>query len=420
MPNNNLFIGRQPIFNRKGEVEAYELLYRPAKQATDSSGMVDGEQATATVLTNVLMYFGIEHVANGKLLFVNGTYDFITGNTPDLLPPDQVVLEVLEDIEPDDTVMAALHKWKERGFTIALHDFIYAPHLQPLVDLADLIKVDITVLPHSLKVERERLRGFSGRLLAEKIETVEEHTEAMDLGFDLFQGYYYAKPTTLTNRGMDANQGQALQVLRQAMEAENAAELDEVISRDVAIAYKLLKYINSPAFGMRSEIKSIRHALTMLGLKSVRTWASMVSLSAASSNKPDELIKQSLVRGRFLELLAEATGHAKDKNDKFILGMFSLLEAMLDMPIAEAVADLGDRASACIGFRRTDHRSGDTLAGNLHRRRISGMALGPVPAQEDDEIGPGVTRARFRHGGTDSECRAPLADDWPMSVNPAT
>ncbi|MDX8414348.1 MAG: HDOD domain-containing protein [Mariprofundales bacterium] len=340
MSKDNLFIGRQPIFNRDGVVEAYELLYRPAQKATDSSGMVDGEQATATVLANVLMHFGIDQVADGKLLFVNGTHDFITGNVPELLPPDKVVLEVLEDIQPDDMIMAALHRWKEMGFTIALDDFIYAPHLQPLVDLADLIKVDITVLPHPLAEERERLRGFSGRLLAEKIETIEEHQEAMDLGFDLFQGYYYAKPVTLSNKGMDANQAQALQMMRQAMEAESAEDLEEIISRDVAIAYKLLKYINSPAFGLRSEIKSIRHALTLLGLKSVRTWASIVSLSSASSNKPDELVKQSLVRGRFLEQLAEASGNSKEKSDYFILGMFSLLEAMLDQPMAKAIADL--------------------------------------------------------------------------------
>ena len=361
MQHNELFIGRQPIFNRDGVVEAYELLYRPAQKATDSSGMINGEQATAKVLTNVLMHFGIDHVADGKLLFVNGTYDFLTGDMPELLPPDQVVLEVLEDIEPDAKVIAALQRWKEMGFTIALDDFVYAPHLQPLIDLADLIKVDITVLPHSLADERARLQSFSGRLLAEKIETVEEHTEAMALGFDLFQGYYYAKPATLSNKGMDANRAQALQVMRQAMQAESAEELEDVVSRDVAIAYKLLKYINSPAFGMRVEIKSIRHALTMLGLKNVRTWASIVSLSAASAGKPDELIKQSMVRGRFLELLAEASGKAENKNDNFILGMFSLLEAMLDMPMAEAIADLSLPEVVRQGLLQRDSRLGRLL-----------------------------------------------------------
>ncbi len=337
---DNIFIGRQPIFNRNGEVEAYELLYRPAQRATDSSGMIDGERATATVLTNTLMQFGIDQVANGKLLFVNGTYDFITGDFPELLPPEQVVLEVLEEIEPDDKVLAALHKWKEKGFTIALDDFVYAPQLQPLVELADLIKVDITVLPHSLADERERLRDFHGRLLAEKIETAEEHKEAMELGFHLFQGYFYEKPATLSHKGMSTNQAQALQLMRQAMGAESAEELEETISRDVGITYKLLKYINSAAFGLRAEIKSIRHALTLLGLKSVRTWASIVALSAAASDKPNELVKQSLVRGRFLEQLAEKSGQGKHRSDYFVLGMFSLLEAMLDQPMHEAIADL--------------------------------------------------------------------------------
>ncbi|RMH50501.1 MAG: HDOD domain-containing protein [Zetaproteobacteria bacterium] len=338
---DNVFIGRQPIFNRDGEVEAYELLYRPARQATDSSGMVSGEQATATVLTNTLMQIGIDQVAGGKLLFVNGTYDFLTGDFPELLPPGRVVLEVLEEIEPDDKVLVSLRKWKERGFTIALDDFVYAPHLQPLVELADLIKVDITVLPHSLADERKRLAEFfHGRLLAEKIETAEEHKEAMALGFHLFQGYFYEKPATLSRKGMSTNQAQALQLMRQAMEAESAEELEETIARDPGITYKLLKYINSAAFGLRAEIKSIRHALTLLGLRSVRTWASIVALSAAAADKPDELIKQSLIRGRFLETLAEQSGQAGHKSDYFVLGMFSLLEAMLDQPMEEAIADL--------------------------------------------------------------------------------
>ncbi|MDX8409340.1 MAG: HDOD domain-containing protein [Mariprofundales bacterium] len=338
--SSNVFIGRQPIFNRKNEVEAYELLYRPAQQAVDSSGMIDGNAATAKVLVNTLMEFGLARVAGDKKLFVNCTYEFITGDVLELLPPETVVLEVLEDIQPDEKVLASLKRWKEMGFTIALDDFVYAPHLQPLMDLADLIKVDITVLPDGMAAERERLRHFKGRLLVEKVETLEEHIEAMELGFDLFQGYFYNKPETLGQKGMDANKTQAMLVVREAMQAESASDLEVTISRDVSIAYKLLKYINSPGFGLRSEIKSIKHALTMLGLRSVRSWTSIVAMSTAASDKPDELIKQSLIRGRFLEQLAEAEGHSELKNDYFVLGMFSLLEAMLDMSMADAIADL--------------------------------------------------------------------------------
>ncbi|MDQ6951074.1 MAG: HDOD domain-containing protein [Mariprofundales bacterium] len=338
--SRNVFIGRQPIFNRNNEVEAYELLYRPAQQAIDSSGMIDGNEATAKVLVNTLMEFGLARVAGNKKLFVNCTYEFITGDFLELLPPETIVLEVLEDIQPDEKVLESLRRWKAMGFTIALDDFIYAPHLQPLMDLADLIKVDITVLPHSMAEERERLRAFKGRLLVEKVETLAEHTEAVALGFDLFQGYFYNKPETLGQKGMDANKAQTMLVVREAMQAESAAELEVTISRDVSIAYKLLKYINSPGFGLRSEVKSIKHALTMLGLRNVRSWTSIVAMSSVASDKPDELIKQSLVRGRFLELLAEAEGHPELKNDYFVLGMFSLLEAMLDMSMADAIADL--------------------------------------------------------------------------------
>ncbi|MBF0219400.1 MAG: HDOD domain-containing protein [Gammaproteobacteria bacterium] len=337
---DNVFIGRQPIFNRDNEVEAYELLYRPGQQAKDSAGMVDGDQATALVLVNTLMEFGLDRVASNKLLFVNCTYDFLTGNFPELLPPDQIVLEVLEDIQPDAKVLSSIKRWKEMGFTIALDDFVYAPHLQPLIDLADLIKVDITVLPEGMAAERKRLAAFKGRLLVEKVETQAEHSEAMQLGFDLFQGYFYNRPETLGKKGMDAGKAQAMQVVRAAMEATETSELEKVISRNVAISYKLLKYINSPGFGMRSEIRSISHALTLMGLRSVRSWTAIVAMSSAASSKPDELIKQSMARGRFFELLAEAEGKESLKSDYFVFGMFSLLEAMLDMPIAEAIADL--------------------------------------------------------------------------------
>ncbi|MDQ6951076.1 MAG: HDOD domain-containing protein [Mariprofundales bacterium] len=338
--SDNIFIGRQPIFNRDNAVEAYELLYRPAKKALDASGMIDGEQATAKVLVNTLMEFGLERVAGNKLLFVNSTHAFLTGDEPELLPPDQVVLEVQGGIAVDSKVLTSLLHWKTLGFTIALDNFVYAPHLQSLVDLADIIKINISVLPNGMAQVRESLRDFSGRLLVEKVETQQEHDEALVLGFDLFQGYFYNKPEVLGKKGINANKAQAMQVVQQAMTAVSPGELEEVISHDMAITYKLLTYINSPAFGLRMEIKSIKHALTLLGLRSVRTWVSMVALSTAASDKPDELIKQSMVRGRFLEQLTEAEGKPDLKSDAFVLGMFSLLEAMLDQPMAAAIADL--------------------------------------------------------------------------------
>jgi len=341
MQENNVFLGRQPIFDRHGEVEAYELLFRSGASSGSSAGMFDGEHATATVLVNALMHFGLQRVSGGKQLFVNGTYDFLTGDHPSLLPPDQVVLEVLEDVEPDTRVVESCRKWKEMGFRIALDDFLYAPHLQPLVEIADLIKVDISLLPAGgLKEEVGKLKGYRGRLLAEKVETPEQHQEALDAGFHLFQGYFYCKPETMDNQSISVSQARALEILQRAMMVEAPQDMEEVLARDLALSYKLLKYINSVGFGLRVKVNSVSHALGMLGLRNIRTWLSIVVLSQASVDKPAELMKQALLRGRFLELLAESGQDAGRKSDYFVLGMFSLLDALLGLPMKRILQEL--------------------------------------------------------------------------------
>ena len=339
--NHKVFLGRQPIFDRHGDVEAYELLFRSSASSGSSSGMFDGEHATATVLVNALMHFGLQRVSGGKQLFVNGTYDFLTGEHPSLLPPDQVVLEVLEDVEPDARVVDSCRKWKEMGFRIALDDFLYAPHLQPLVDIADLIKVDISLLPAGgLKEEVGKLKGYRGRLLAEKVETPEQHQEALDAGFHLFQGHFYCKPETMGNQSISASQARALEILQRAMTVEAPQDMEEVLARDLALSYKLLKYINSVGFGLRVKVNSVSHALGMLGLCNIRTWLSVVVLSQTSADKPVELMKQALLRGRFLELLAESGQDAGRKSDYFVLGMFSLLDALLGLPMERILQEL--------------------------------------------------------------------------------
>lgn len=339
-----MFLGRQPIFSRDGGVAAYELLYRGNVTTDTSEGMFDGEQATANVLVNTLMHFGLEKVSGGKKLFINSTYAFLTGDMPSLLPPEDIVLEVLEDVVPDERLISACQAWKDKGFTIALDDFLYTPHLQPLVDMADLIKVDITILPEkggmADQLAQLKAAGFKGRLLAEKVETIAEQEEAMTLGFDLFQGYFFCKPEILKKKTVDSSQAQAMQVMQCILGAENISEIEEVLSRDMSLSYKLLKFINSVGLGIRFKVNSVGHALSLLGLRNIRTWLSIIVLDKAASGKSPELMKQAMLRGRFLELLAEQIGQSARKSDYFILGMFSLLDALLDMPMQKIVDDL--------------------------------------------------------------------------------
>ncbi|HKJ84232.1 MAG TPA: HDOD domain-containing protein, partial [Mariprofundaceae bacterium] len=186
-----------------------------------------------------------------------------------------------------------------------------------------------------------KLKGYRGRLLAEKVETPEQHQEALDAGFHLFQGYFYCKPETMGSKAVSASQTQAMQAMQQIMTTESVKDIEDVLARDLSLSYELLKYINSVGFSLRVKVKSISHALNLLGMHNVRTWLSIVVLSKSTAGtKMPELMKQALLRGRFLELLAESGQDAGRKSDYFVLGMFSLLDALLDTPMERIIEEL--------------------------------------------------------------------------------
>lgn len=322
-------------------VVGYELLFRSSAEATSASGMTSGEFATATVLVNTLMHFGLQRVSSGKPLYINASYGFLTSDLPMLLPPEHMALEILEDVRPDTKLLFACREWKEMGYTLVLDDFTYAPHLQPLVDMADIIKVDMgTLTPEDFAAEVEQLQGFPGLLLAEKVETAEGYRQARELGFHLFQGYFHCRPELLKKKAIPSSKAHALQVLQRAFSAQAIKDVGELLAKDMALSYQLLKYINSVGLGLRMKVESIGHALSLLGLRNIRVWLSIVVLAMADSDKPQALLTQALLRGRFLELLAERLGRSSRKSDYFILGMFSLLDAILDLPMREALTDI--------------------------------------------------------------------------------
>jgi len=330
-----ILLARQPIFDTHQGIYAYELLYRG-----DLS--TDGDVMTATVLSHALNQFGMDTITDGSPIFVNLSRQFLLSEFPKILPPDRTVLEVLEDVPADDEVIASLKYWKDKGFTIALDDFISvkSDHVN-LLSYADIVKVDILDCEGDLESLLRNLRKEPVKLLAEKVETQEQYKLCQNLGFDYFQGYFFSKPTLMIDhRALDTNKAKLLQLLSRTLEAGSPKELESDISHDLALSYKLLCYINSASVGLRNKIDSIGHALNLMGLDNIRVWVSMLLMASLSKDKPNALLSLSFNRGRFLEQLAIARGEADKANDYFILGMFSLLDALLDQEIKQATESM--------------------------------------------------------------------------------
>ncbi len=327
------YIGRQPIFDNSLEVFGYELLYRPH----DTEGVIDidGDQATSQVLLNSFMEMGLDELVGHHKAFINLTRHFVVNH--ELIPSasEQLVLEILEDIDGDAEVVNAVAKLKEKGYIIALDDFIYRKSLEPLIELADIIKIDILALRRDeLEDYVAALRRRPLKLLAEKVETHDDFDFCKALGFDLYQGFFLCKPKTLKGRRPPTNRLTTLQMLAKLQDpALEIGELEKVISLDITLSYKLLRYINSAAFSLRNRIESIQHAIVYLGLHEVKNWASLIAL-ANINDKPNELFVTTLTRARMCELMSEHTGIG-NKGSAFIVGLFSTLEAIMDAPMEE-------------------------------------------------------------------------------------
>lgn len=337
---NNYYLGRQPIFDQEQQVIGYELLYRASDLHKTSAGADDGDAATSQVLLNSFWEMGLQRVVGDQLAFVNLTRRFILDEG--LIPPPnrQLVLEILEDIEVDEAVLDAIARLKLQGYTIALDDFIYHPKLQPLVRMADIIKIDVLALGHrEIDEHLFTLRKFPVKLLAEKVETPEEFDWCRSRGFDYYQGYFLCKPRLISGRRMSSSRINVLRIMARLQDPNlDLRQLEEIIGQDVRMSYRLLRYINSAAYATTKEIDSIRHAITYLGEKEIRKWASLMLLTGID-DKPEELVTTSLIRARMCELLAERVGGLAP-GTAMLVGMFSTLDAMLDRPMDELLADI--------------------------------------------------------------------------------
>lgn len=327
------YVARQPIFDKSERVFGYELLFR---DGLENAFHGDADEASRATLDRSLL-LGLDVLCDGRRAFVNCTRDTLIKGLVTLLPSATTVVEILESVLPDPDVLAACRSLKEAGYTIALDDYVANDRREKMTELADIIKVEMQLTTeHQRELLIKRFGPWRCRMLAEKIETHADFVRARDQGFVYFQGYFFRRPEMLTMRDMPANRLTYLRMLQEVSRPElDLAGLEKLVKAEASVCYRLLRYLNSTVFGFRSEIHSVRHALTILGEHDLRRWVRLIAAIGAGQEKTSDLVLAALVRGRFGELLAPRVPHGE--SDLFLLGLLSLIDAMLEMPMEDVL-----------------------------------------------------------------------------------
>ncbi len=334
----DVFLGRQPILDREGKLFAYELLFRSGR--ANAAHVTDDLVATASVIGNVFAEIGIETVLGAHKGFINCDAGLLCSDMLEALPADKIVLEVLETVEITDAIVARCRDLKARGFTLALDDFVSdADKWAPLLELVDIVKVDILPLSAAqLEAETRSLRRWPLKLLAEKVDSREQAEHCRQLGYILFQGYYFAKPAIIAGRKLDQSELALMQLLGLILEDAETTAVEEVFKREPGLAMNLMRLTNSAAAGLRTRVTSLRHAITVLGRRQLQRWLQLLLYTnPAGGTTSSPLLHMAATRGRLMELLAGARrpGATQFEDLAFMTGIMSLMPALIGMPLPD-------------------------------------------------------------------------------------
>nr|WP_136252110.1 HDOD domain-containing protein [Ningiella ruwaisensis] len=335
------FAARQPILNSKKELFGYELLFRTSME--NAFPDVDEEKATSKMIEGLYLDLGLDRIAADKLAFINFTKSSIMAGHPTLLPKETVVVEVLETVKPTRAIYTRLKQMHTKGYTLALDDFVHHPDWEPFYPLCKIIKVDClniseTELAQTVNVIK---RHPHIQLLAEKVESVEEFERYKALGFTLFQGYFFSKPEVIQSVSLSSSQSMLSSLLSEVSKLEpNINNIVKLFELDPGLSFKLLRYAQSPYFQRRNKIENIKQAIIMLGKSELERFITLLFAATFGEDKPDELIRLSLQRAKFCEFFAEKTAHKDRLSSAFLVGMLSLLDAMLDANLASLISKL--------------------------------------------------------------------------------
>lgn len=341
-----VYVARQPIFKKNKHILGYELLFRDGM--SNYFPEIDQDTATSNLLSNSFLNMGIDRITRRKMAFINFTENLLLQRLPLLFPKEKLVVEILENVEPSVDVIDVCKDIQRKGYDIALDDFFYHIKFAPLIDLAGIIKLDFRAMPlEEIAESVEILSKYNVKFLAEKIESYGEFHRAVEMGFEYFQGYFFSRPQILKGVDISGPRMSLLEIMAEANKNDFKFDrLENMISRDVIVSYKLLRYINSAYYKRLNEISSIHQALVLLGEKRIRRFMSMLAMTNLASDKPHELIRSSIIRAKFCESIGELSPSYISTAELFTLGLFSLIDAILDdsmenlmakLPLSEAI-----------------------------------------------------------------------------------
>ena len=355
----NIFVARQPIYDRNNQLIGYELLYRAGD--TDVAEFDCGKLASSQLILNSFMDIGFDGLAGSNLAFINITEDFILDEALTPMFEKQTVLEVLEDIKPSKKIVEGVKRLKGKGYKIALDDFKYSPEYDELLLLADFIKLDVIDLTAEKIVrELEYLKKFDVKIIAEKVETAEMYRFCKELEFDFFQGFHFCKPQLVKHKSIPSNKLVVMNLLKQLNDPDfKFSQIEKALAPDARLTFKLLRYVNSAAFALRKEIDSIKEALVLVGGETIKKWATLILMMQLTEGKPQALLVTALVRARMCELLEEDSGLSNGK--MFTVGLLSLIDALMDMPLVELLDELTLSTSVKLALLDYEGENGELL-----------------------------------------------------------
>ena len=341
MANRNIFLARQPILDRDQPIVAYELLFRSGDTA--SVTVTDDMQATASVIHHAFSEMGVQTVLGTQMGFINVSADMLLSDLVELLPKEQMVLELLETIRVDDAIIERCRALKQQGFKLALDDFVYDDSYRPLLALVDIVKVDLLLHdPDQLNAVVNQLKQWPVKLLAEKVDNAEQAAHCHALGFNLFQGYYFARPAVLSAKRADPSQLALIQLLGLLLQDADTPQIEQVFKQHPNLTYNLMRLVNSVACGAHRSIASVSQAIMVLGRKQLQRWLQLLMFTLqGGSVYPSPLLLMAATRGKMMELLAASQTRGADYSDEaFMAGILSLIESLIDKPLADIVSEL--------------------------------------------------------------------------------
>lgn len=344
---DQVFIGRQPIMDVKQHIIGYELLFRHSADA--NTAIIEDElKACSSVLVNTMGDMDVQWLLGDKLAFINVNEGMLMSEFIELMPPQRTTLEILRTVMAGDAVVERCRELHKLGYKIALDNPQLNPKLEPLTTFANFIKIDTLIVDKKEAIQLfQKYASPNIQMVAEKIETLEQFETYKEIGFRRFQGFYFARPETFTAKVINPSFDSVLNLLNLVTQDSDNKEIENGFKRDAAISFKLLRYINSVGFGLSCEIQSIQHALTILGRKQLYRWLTLLMVTAGENSTPSALMKTSITRGRLTELLGESYFEKHDRDNLFIVGVFSLLDAILKMPMDQVLEKIQLPESVC-------------------------------------------------------------------------